>query len=54
MSEPNLENYPVDDRPTDFQPFSEELPPPAPETEHKNDLLENPPEEEEEDEEAIY
>lgn len=54
MSTPSPENYPVDDRPTDYQPFPEELPPVMPPEERKNDLLENPPDEEEEKEEPFF
>ena len=55
MPEPSPENYPVDDRPSTYQPFPDELPPEMPPAESQNDLLENPPDEgEEEEDEAIY
>ena len=53
---PEDENYPVDDRQSDFQMFPDELKPIDTPTEKKNDLLPNPPteDEDEEEDEGIY
>lgn len=41
MPEINPENYPVDDRPSTFEPFSEELPPSKPKPKQEEDSSED-------------